>query len=202
LTSPSSPTTSAFSFSFFFSFFFCDALSSLSSLSPASPAPSPSFFSSIFAAPNSSCENLVQCRLVAKTQRLRGESRDRVGAAPCRVRGLFEGKGVSTLPCESTRSTLNIIWSCGLFEGKGVSTLPCESTRSTLNIIWSCGLFEGKGVYTSRVSPPGPLSISYGYVGCLKARACPSRVSPPGSLSISYGYVGSFSLSLVSVTWL
>jgi hypothetical protein len=30
----------------------------------------------------------------------------------------------------------------------------------TLNIIWSCGLFEGKGVSTSRVSPPGPLSIS------------------------------------------
>jgi hypothetical protein len=133
LTSPSSPTTSAFSFSFFFSFFFCDALSSLSSLSPASPAPSPSFFSSIFAAPNSSCENLVQCRLVAKTQRLRGESRDRVGAAPCRVRGLFEGKGVSTLPCESTRSTLNIIWLCGLFEGKGVS-LPCEPTRSTFSL--------------------------------------------------------------------
>jgi hypothetical protein len=27
------------------------------------------------------------------------------------------------------------------------------------------GLFEGKGVCTSRVSPPGPLSISYGHVG-------------------------------------
>jgi hypothetical protein len=44
--------------------------------------------------------------------------------------------------------------------------LPCEPTRSTLNIIWSCGLFEGKGVYrylyTSRVSPPGPLSMSTG----------------------------------------
>jgi hypothetical protein len=46
---------------------------------------------------------------------------------------------------------------------------PCESTRSTLNIIWSCGLFEGKGVSTSRVSPPGPLSILYSHVGCLKA---------------------------------
>jgi hypothetical protein len=29
---------------------------------------------------------------------------------------------------------------------------------------------------TSRVSPPGPLSVSYGHVGCLKARAFP----PPG----------------------
>jgi protein disulfide-isomerase-like protein len=38
--------------------------------------------------------------------------------------------------------------------------LPCESTRSSLNIIWPCGLFEGKGVSTSRVSPPGPLSIA------------------------------------------
>jgi hypothetical protein len=31
--------------------------------------------------------------------------------------------------------------------------------------------FEGKGVSTSCVSPPGPLSISYDHVGCLKARA-------------------------------
>jgi hypothetical protein len=54
--------------------------------------------------------------------------------------------------------------------------LPCEPTRSTLNIIWSCGLFEGKGVSNSRVSPPGPLSISYGHVGCLKARAFPPPV--------------------------
>jgi hypothetical protein len=46
--------------------------------------------------------------------------------------------------------------------------LPCEPARSTLNIIWSCGLFEGKGVSTSRVRLPGPLSISYGHVGCLK----------------------------------
>jgi hypothetical protein len=78
------------------------------------------------------------------------------------------------------------------FEDKGVSTLPCEPTRSSLNIIWSCGLFEGEGVSTSRVSPPpGPLSISYGHVGCLKTRAFPpSRVSPPGPLSISYGHVG------------
>jgi hypothetical protein len=49
---------------------------------------------------------------------------------------------------------------------------------ATLNvIIWSCGLFEGKGVSTSRVSPPGPLSVSsYGHVGCLKARAFPPPV--------------------------
>jgi hypothetical protein len=38
------------------------------------------------------------------------------------------------------------------------------------------GWFEGSGVSTSRVSPPGPLSISYGHVGCLKARAFPPRV--------------------------
>jgi hypothetical protein len=43
--------------------------------------------------------------------------------------------------------------------------IPREPTRSTLNIIWSCRLFEHKGVSTSRVSPPGPLSISYGHVG-------------------------------------
>jgi hypothetical protein len=42
----------------------------------------------------------------------------------------------------------------GCLTGEGVSTLPCEPTRSTLHIIWSCGLFEGKGVSTSRVSPP------------------------------------------------
>jgi hypothetical protein len=42
-------------------------------------------------------------------------------------------------------------------------------TSSTLNIIWPCGLFEGKGVSTSRVSPPGPLSVSFGHVGCWKA---------------------------------
>ena len=59
---------------------------------------------------------------------------------------------------------------------KGVFHLPCEPTRSTLNIICSCGLFEGMGVSTSRVSPPGPLSISYGHVGCLKASAFPSSV--------------------------
>jgi hypothetical protein len=96
------------------------------------------------------------------------------GMAPGRIRGWFEGR--FHLPCESTRSSLNIIWSCGLFEGEGVSTLPCEPTRSTRNIIWSCGLFEGKGISTSRVSPPGPLSISYGHVGCLKARAFPPPV--------------------------
>jgi hypothetical protein len=61
-------------------------------------------------------------------------------------------------------------------QGKGRFHLPCEPTRSTLNIIWSCGLFEGKGVSTSRVSPPGPLSISYGHVGCLKAEAFPPPV--------------------------
>jgi hypothetical protein len=36
--------------------------------------------------------------------------------------------------------------------------LPCEPTRSTLNIIGSCGLFEGEGVSTSRASPPDPHS--------------------------------------------
>ena len=52
----------------------------------------------------------------------------------------------------------------------------CTSDRSTLNIICSCGLCEGEGVSTSRVSPPGPLSISYGHVGCLKAGAFPPPV--------------------------
>ena len=36
--------------------------------------------------------------------------------------------------------------------------------------------FEGKGLSTARASPPGPLSISYGHVGCLKARAFPPPV--------------------------
>jgi hypothetical protein len=38
------------------------------------------------------------------------------------------------------------------------------------------GWSEGKGVSSSRVSPPGPLSISYGHVGCLTARAFPPPV--------------------------
>jgi hypothetical protein len=38
------------------------------------------------------------------------------------------------------------------------------------------GWFGGKDLTTSRVSPPGPLSISYGHVGCLKARAFPPPV--------------------------
>jgi hypothetical protein len=53
--------------------------------------------------------------------------------------------------------------------------LPCEPTRSTLNIIWSCGLLEGKGVSTSRVSPPGPL-VHMGPVQGCRARA-PRRAS-------------------------
>jgi hypothetical protein len=57
-----------------------------------------------------------------------------------------------------------------------ISTSRVSPTRSTLNIIWSCGLLEGKGVSTSRVSPPGPLSISYGHVGCFKTRASPPLV--------------------------
>jgi hypothetical protein len=51
-----------------------------------------------------------------------------------------------------------------------------SSTRFHSQYIASCGLFEGKGVSTSRVSPPGPLSMSYGHVGCLKARAFPPPV--------------------------
>ena len=44
-------------------------------------------------------------------------------------------------------------------------------------ITWSHrGWMEGEGVSTSRVSPPAPLSISYGHVGCSKARAFPPPV--------------------------
>jgi hypothetical protein len=44
---------------------------------------------------------------------------------------------------------------------------------------------HSEGFVAPRVSPPGPLSISYGHVGCLKARAFPPpRVSPPGPLSL------------------
>jgi hypothetical protein len=50
------------------------------------------------------------------------------------------------------------------------------------------------GVSTSRVSPPGPLSIAYGHVGCVKASAFPPPVqSSPLSLSLS------LSLSLTPV---
>jgi hypothetical protein len=46
------------------------------------------------------------------------------------------------------------------------------------------------------VNPPGPLSISYGHVGCLKARAFPPpRVNPPAPLSLSLSL--SHSLCLV-----
>jgi hypothetical protein len=55
-------------------------------------------------------------------------------------------------------------------------TLPCEPTSSTLGYIGSSGQFEGRGVSTSRESPPAPLSISYGRVGSLKARAFPPPV--------------------------
>jgi hypothetical protein len=56
---------------------------------------------------------------------------------------------------------------------RGAPTPP----RSTLHLTtWSCGRFEGKGVSTSRVSPPGALSISYGHVGCLKAGSFPPPV--------------------------
>jgi hypothetical protein len=59
----------------------------------------------------------------------------------------------------------------------------CESTRSTLHLIWSCGRFEGKGVSTSRVSPAGPLSISYAHVGGLKARAFPPPTCETSTMS-------------------
>jgi hypothetical protein len=63
----------------------------------------------------------------------------------------------------------------GGLKARGVSTSR-ERTRPTRNIIWSCGLFDIKGLSVSRVSPPGPLSISYGHVGCSKARAFPPPV--------------------------
>jgi hypothetical protein len=55
-----------------------------------------------------------------------------------------------------------VVWAV---KRQGHFHLPSEPARSILNIIWSCGLFEGKGVSTSRVSPPGPLSIAYGHHG-------------------------------------
>ena len=36
--------------------------------------------------------------------------------------------------------------------------------------------YQWPRISTSRVSPPGVLSISYGHVGCLKARAFPPPV--------------------------
>jgi hypothetical protein len=61
------------------------------------------------------------------------------------------------------------------------SVLYCDPCRLLFRIAWKTpgriwGWFEGKGLSTSRVSPPAPLSISYGHVGCLKARAFPPPV--------------------------
>ena len=53
----------------------------------------------------------------------------------------------------------------------------CSVARCGIRLEWHraagriLGLFDGKSVCTSRMSPPGPLLISYGHVGCLKARA-------------------------------
>jgi hypothetical protein len=67
-------------------------------------------------------------------------------------------------PSQLKHSTVSTVTASPRRIGGGLKArafhLPCESTRSTLSIIGSCGLFEGKGVSTSRVSPPGPLSIA------------------------------------------
>jgi hypothetical protein len=65
-----------------------------------------------------------------------------------------QGKGIYTSTSrESPPGPLSI--SYGHVDGLKARAFPppvlCESTRSTLNIIWSCGLFEGEGVSTSRV---------------------------------------------------
>jgi hypothetical protein len=58
-----------------------------------------------------------------------------------------------------------------------LSSCATDGVRIVMAPAWSHpGLFEGEGVSTSRVSPPAPLSISYGHVGCLKARAFPPPV--------------------------
>jgi hypothetical protein len=77
---------------------------------------------------------------------------------------------------EGALQVLVLRWPAPPLRLRRVCVSVCEPTRSPLNSIWPCGLFEGKGVSTSRVSPPGPLSISYGHVGCLKARAFPPPV--------------------------
>jgi hypothetical protein len=83
-------------------------------------------------------------------------------------------------------------WRCAVVAAAGCSARagsrspappsPCHRTRrptapapsptpATLNTILSRGLFEGKGVSTSRVSPPAPLSTSYGHVGLFEGKA-------------------------------
>ena len=60
-----------------------------------------------------------------------------------------------------------------LMGSHGRWTRPCLTAFTT----WAHGVgFEGKGLSTSRVSPPGPLSISYGHVRCLKAWPFPPPV--------------------------
>jgi hypothetical protein len=54
----------------------------------------------------------------------------------------------------------------------------CESTRSSLNITWSCGLVEGKGVSTSRVKALS-LSLSISHSGSLRVLQGSAALSAP-----------------------
>jgi hypothetical protein len=66
-----------------------------------------------------------------------------------------------------------------LCEPAGCSAV-CSMSRYGIQLEWrhvvASGWFEGRGASTFRASPPGPLSIPYGHVGCLKARAFPPLV--------------------------
>jgi hypothetical protein len=94
------------------------------------------------------CVPNKEVALVALRALLKGNATNRVRAATCSTRW------------EATRGQLKAV---------------AYSVASSIS--WSHrGWFETKGVSTSRVSPPGPLSMSYGHVGCLKARAFPPPV--------------------------
>ena len=78
--------------------------------------------------------------------------------------GLKAGVSTSRV-CESPPGPLSISHghvSCLKARAFPPPFLLCESPPAplNLNIIRSCGLFEGKGVSTSRVIPPGSLSLS------------------------------------------
>jgi hypothetical protein len=100
----------------------------------------------------SSCRRRSGCRRRRRQRRLRRRRRRRKQPRPKQVGSCVWAGRQRAFPPPSPPG------SC-----------PCQPTRPTLNTIWSCGL--AKGVSTSRVRSPGPLSIPYGHVGCLKALA-------------------------------
>jgi hypothetical protein len=58
------------------------------------------------------------------------------------------------------------VWDFSIVQGP-LYVAPCQTLSVTIRSLFTA---------VSRVSPPGPLSISYGHVGCLNTRAFPPPV--------------------------